>query len=48
MNMSKRNFELEPNVSFTPDGKWLIFRLNMFGPTHVFAVEIEKATIKAE
>lgn len=43
VNMSRHNYELEPNVSFTPDGKWLVFRSNMFGPTHVFAVELEKA-----
>jgi oligogalacturonide lyase len=49
VNMSKHDYELEPNVSFTPDGKWLVFRSNMFGPTHVFAVEIEKAaTSKTE
>ena len=42
VNMSKHNYELEPNMSFTPDGKWLVFRSNMFGPTHVFAVEVEK------
>jgi hypothetical protein len=23
--------------------KWLVFRSNMLGPTHVFAVEIEKS-----
>ncbi len=43
VNMSKHNYELEPNMSFSPDGKWLVFRSNMFGPTHVFAVEIAKA-----
>ncbi len=42
VNMAKHNYELEPNVSFSPDGKWLVFRSNMFGPTHVFAVEVEK------
>jgi len=42
VNMARHNYELEPNVSFTPDGTWLVFRSNMFGPTHVFAVEIEK------
>ena len=41
VNMSKHNYELEPNMSFTPDGKWIVFRSNMFGPTHVFAVEIK-------
>ncbi len=43
VNMSRHNYRLEPNVSFTPDGKWLIFRSNRFGPTYVFAVEVQKA-----
>jgi oligogalacturonide lyase len=42
VNLSKHNYELEPNVTFTPDMKWIVFRSNMFGPTHVFAVEIAK------
>lgn len=44
VNMSKHNYALEPNVSFTPDEKMVIFRSNMFGPTYVFGVEIAKAT----
>lgn len=44
VNLAKHNYALEPNVTFTPDMKWLVFRSNMFGPTHVFAVELEKAT----
>jgi len=43
VNMTKHNYQLEPNVTFTRDTKWVVFRSNMFGPTHVFAVEIEKA-----
>lgn len=43
VNMSKHRYHLEPNVSFTPDRKWIIFRSNMFGPTYVFAVEVAKA-----
>jgi oligogalacturonide lyase len=43
VNLAKHNYTLEPNVTFTPDMKWIVFRSNMFGPTHVFAVEIEKA-----
>ena len=43
VNLAKHNYRLEPNVTFTPDQKWIVFRSNMFGPTHVFAVEIEKA-----
>ena len=36
-------YRLEPNVSFTPDQKWVVFRSNMFGPTYVFAVEVDKS-----
>ena len=43
VNMSKHDYRLEPNVTFSPDEKWIIFRSNMFGPTQVFAVEIAKA-----
>ena len=43
VNLAKHNYRLEPNVTFTPDMEWVVFRSNMFGPTHVFAVEIEKA-----
>lgn len=42
VNMSKHNYTLEPNVSFTPDMKMVIFRSNMFGPTYVFGVELAK------
>jgi oligogalacturonide lyase len=43
VNMARHDYALEPNVSFTPDGKWIVFRSNLFGPTHVFAVEVAKA-----
>jgi len=46
VNMSKQNYygsNGEPNVSITPDKKWVVFRSNMQGPVHVFAVEIAKA-----
>jgi oligogalacturonide lyase len=42
VNLAKHNYRLEPNLTFTPDMKWIVFRSNMFGPTHVFAVEIAK------
>jgi oligogalacturonide lyase len=48
VNMQKHNYTLEPNVSFTPDPKMLIFRSNMFGPTYVFGVELEKAKPTAQ
>jgi oligogalacturonide lyase len=43
VNMSKHDYRLEPNVTFSPDMKWVVFRSNMLGPVHVFAVEIAKA-----
>jgi oligogalacturonide lyase len=43
VNMKKHDYRLEPNVSFSPDMKWIVFRSNMLGPTHVFAVEIARA-----
>jgi len=43
VNMSKHDYRLEPNVTFSPDQKWIIFRSNMHGATHVYAVEIAKA-----
>jgi len=42
VNLAKHNYSLEPNVTFTPDMKWIVFRSNMLGPTHVFAVEVAK------
>lgn len=43
VNLEKHDYTLEPNATFTPDGKWLIFRSNMYGATQVYAVEIKKA-----
>jgi oligogalacturonide lyase len=43
VNMRDHDYRLEPNATFTPDGKWLIFRSNMHGPAHVYAVEITRA-----
>jgi oligogalacturonide lyase len=43
VNMSKQNYRLEPNPSFTPDEKYIVFRSNMFGPDYAFAVEVAKA-----
>jgi hypothetical protein len=33
---------LEPNLHFTPDMKWIIFRSNLHGAIHVYAVEIAR------
>jgi oligogalacturonide lyase len=42
VNLEKHNYTLEPNVTFTPDDKWIVFRSNMYGPTQVYAVEVKK------
>jgi oligogalacturonide lyase len=43
VNMKGHDYGLEPNVQFTPDGKWIVFRSNMGGETNVYAVEVAKA-----
>ena len=43
VNLAKHDYSLEPNGTFTPDGKWIVFRSNMFGPTQIYAVEVAKA-----
>ena len=45
VNMSRHNYRLEPNPSFTPDQKFIVFRSNMFGPDYAFAVEVAKAKV---
>jgi oligogalacturonide lyase len=42
VNLAKHDYTLEPNVTFTPDMKWIVFRSNMHGATHVYAVEVKK------
>jgi oligogalacturonide lyase len=38
--MKHHSYKLEPNVHFSPDGKWVIFRANFEGEEQVYAVEI--------
>jgi len=40
VNMKHHNYKLEPNVHFSPDGKWIIFRANFEGVEQVYAVKI--------
>ena len=53
-SMAKHNYSkttgVEPNLTFTPDGKWIIFSGNFHSPqvdgkhvTHVYAVELAKS-----
>ena len=43
VNMHNHDYRLEPNMTFTPDGKWIVFRSNLQGPVHVYEVEVAKA-----
>lgn len=42
VDLRGHDYRSEPNASFTPDGKWLVFRSNMWGAGHVYAVEVAK------
>jgi oligogalacturonide lyase len=42
VGLAKHDYQLEPNVTFTRDNKWIVFRSNMHGATHVYAVEVAK------
>lgn len=43
VDLKNHQYTLEPNVRFTPDNRWVVFRSNMHGPTHVYAVEVKKS-----
>jgi oligogalacturonide lyase len=45
VNMKHHNYKLEPNVHFSPDGKWIIFRANFEGIENVYAVEIASPVV---
>jgi hypothetical protein len=36
VNLTSHEYSLEPNVTFTRDRKWIVFRSNLFGETHVY------------
>jgi oligogalacturonide lyase len=42
VDLSNHDYELEPNVIFTPDGKWIVFRSDMHGETHTYMVEVAR------
>lgn len=43
VDMSRHDYRLEPNIHFTPDGKWIVFRSNMEGFNGIYAAEIARA-----
>lgn len=42
VNMQHHDYRLEPNIHFSPDGNWLIFRANFEGHTDIYEVRIKK------
>lgn len=43
VDMGAHDYRLEPNLTFTPDGKWIVFGSNMHGRNHVYMVEVARA-----
>ncbi|MCH5718346.1 TolB-like translocation protein [Niabella hibiscisoli] len=43
VNMKHHQYRLEPNVHFSPDQKWIIFRANFEGKENIYAVEIKSS-----
>ncbi len=41
-SLAAHDYNLEPNVHFTPDGKWVVFRSNMHGHSQIYAVEVTR------
>ncbi|WP_223154607.1 oligogalacturonate lyase family protein [Aestuariibaculum sediminum] len=44
VNMKHHDYDLEPNVHFSPNGKQIIFRANFEGNSQIYAVDIAKAS----
>lgn len=40
VNMKNHDYSLEPNVHFSPNNKWVIFRANFEGQENIYAVKI--------
>ncbi|WP_128254057.1 oligogalacturonate lyase family protein [Falsirhodobacter deserti] len=39
-DLRNHDYRVEPNIQFSPDNRWLVFRSNMHGPIHVYAVDL--------
>ena len=42
VDMGRHDYRLEPNVTFTPDGRWVLFVSNMHGRNHVYAASVAR------
>ena len=43
VDLSKHNYSRVPNVTITPDNKWVVFRSNIHGATHTYAAEVARS-----
>jgi oligogalacturonide lyase len=43
VDLGAHDYRMEPNVFFTPDSKWVVFRSNMSGDAQVYMAEVAKA-----
>jgi len=48
VNMQHQYYKLEPNVHFSPDGKWVIFRANFEGKEEIYAVNVSSGASDAD
>ena len=42
VNLKNHDYRLEPNVHFSPDDRYIIFRANFEGSENIYAVDLEK------
>lgn len=42
VDMRRHDYRLEPNITFSPDGRWMIFRSNMDGTNQVYAARVSR------
>lgn len=45
VDLARHDYRLEPNVIFHPNGEWIVFRSNLYGVSHVYAVEVKKSSV---
>jgi oligogalacturonide lyase len=46
VNLGAHDYRVEPNVRFSPDGRWVIFRANLHGAVHTYAVDTVPAVLR--
>jgi oligogalacturonide lyase len=43
VDLSRHDYALEPNVQFSPNGKWVLFRANFESAPHAYMVEVQRS-----